>query len=64
VEQGLLDELVVYSAPILLGPDARAMLQLPPLARLADRLQFELLATERIDDDLKLVLRPRKAPAS
>lgn len=62
VQDGLLDELIVYSAPVLLGPDARAMLQLPPLARLADRLQFELLATERIDDDLKLVLRPRKAP--
>lgn len=64
VEQGLVDELIVYIAPILLGPDARAMLQLPPLERLADRLQFALHSSERVDDDLKLVLRPQKRQPS
>ncbi len=34
VREGLFDELVVYLAPTLLGPDARALLGLPPLAGL------------------------------
>ncbi len=59
VELGLADELIVYIAPLLLGADARAMLQLPHLERLADRLQFQLQCSERIGEDLKLVLRPQ-----
>ena len=59
LDAGLVDELIVYMAPVVLGPDARPMLQLPRLERLADRLQFDLLRSERIGTDLKLVLRPQ-----
>lgn len=59
VQLGLADELIVYIAPVLLGPQARAMFELPPLERLADRLQFQLHRSEHIGDDLKLVLRPQ-----
>jgi diaminohydroxyphosphoribosylaminopyrimidine deaminase/5-amino-6-(5-phosphoribosylamino)uracil reductase len=58
IEAGLADELIVYIAPVLLGPDARPMLQLPRLEKLADRLQFALHRTETMGSDLKLVLRP------
>lgn len=58
VEQALADELIVYMAPSLLGSEARPMLQLPQLARLADRLQWRFHTSEKIGDDLKLVLRP------
>ena len=59
LDAGLVDELIVYMAPVVLGPDARPMLQLPRLERLADRIQFDLLRSERIGTDLKLVLRPQ-----
>ena len=59
VELGLADELIVYIAPVLLGPQARAMFEMPPLERLADRLQFRLHRSETVGDDLKLVLRPQ-----
>jgi diaminohydroxyphosphoribosylaminopyrimidine deaminase/5-amino-6-(5-phosphoribosylamino)uracil reductase len=59
LELGLADELIVYLAPILLGPDARSMLQLPLIERLDDRLQFELRSSEQLGPDLKLVLRPQ-----
>lgn len=59
LDAGLVDELIVYMAPVVLGPDARPMLQLPRLERLADRIQFDFLRSERIGDDLKLVLRPQ-----
>jgi diaminohydroxyphosphoribosylaminopyrimidine deaminase/5-amino-6-(5-phosphoribosylamino)uracil reductase len=58
IDAGLADELIVYIAPVLLGPDARPMLQLPRLEKLADRLQFALHRTEAMGSDLKLVLRP------
>jgi len=59
IEAGLVDELIVYLAPVLLGPDARPMLRLPPLERLADRVQFTLQRTEAMGSDVKLVLRPQ-----
>lgn len=58
LELGLADELIVYIAPILLGPDARAMLQLPRIDRLDDRLQFALRGSAAIGADLKLVFAP------
>jgi len=61
LELGLADELIVYIAPILLGPEARPMAQLPRLDRLDDRLQFHLRRSEICGADLKLVLMP--APA-
>lgn len=56
--QGLADELIVYVAPKLLGPDARAMANLPALDRLEDACRYTLTASERIGDDLRLTLRP------
>lgn len=59
LELGLADELIVYLAPILLGPDARPLLQLPLIQRLEDGLHFQLHGSEQIGADLKLVLRPQ-----
>lgn len=55
----LADELIVYLAPKLLGPDARPLLQLPLIESLDDGIQFNLHSTEHIEPDLKLVLRPQ-----
>src|SRR4030095_4447080 len=52
------DELMVYIAPIVLGPEARAMALLPPLYRIEDVLRYTLHGMQRIGADVKLVLRP------
>jgi diaminohydroxyphosphoribosylaminopyrimidine deaminase/5-amino-6-(5-phosphoribosylamino)uracil reductase len=52
VRQGLFDELVVYLAPTLLGPDARALLDLPPLAGLAQRTALRFTGCRAVGDDL------------
>ena len=54
---GLVDELLVYVAPKLLG-DGRGLAALPPLARLDDALGFAFVDVGRIGDDLRLLLRP------
>jgi diaminohydroxyphosphoribosylaminopyrimidine deaminase/5-amino-6-(5-phosphoribosylamino)uracil reductase len=58
LELGLADELIVYLAPIVLGPEARPMLQLPTLGRLDASPRFKLKSSEQIGDDLKLIFRP------
>ena len=55
-----MDELIVYLAPKLLGPDARPLLRLPLIESLDDGIQFDLHSTERMGPDLKLVLRPQR----
>lgn len=54
----LADEVVVYVAPMLLGPDARAMAGLPSLSGLDQAQRYTLHGVDRIGDDVRLVLRP------
>jgi diaminohydroxyphosphoribosylaminopyrimidine deaminase/5-amino-6-(5-phosphoribosylamino)uracil reductase len=56
----LCDELIVYFAPRVLGPDARAMFDLPSIQRLQDSLQFRLQGAESIGPDLKVSLTRRE----
>ena len=58
LRQGLADELLLYVAPKLLGPTARALVELPPLATLTDAPGFTFLDSQRIGEDLRLRLRP------
>ncbi len=60
VRRGLVDEIVVYLAPVVLGDLARGLFNLPPLARMCDRCEFEWREVARIGDDLRLTLRPRR----
>jgi diaminohydroxyphosphoribosylaminopyrimidine deaminase / 5-amino-6-(5-phosphoribosylamino)uracil reductase len=55
---GLVDELLVYVAPRLVG-SGRALAALAPIARLDEALGFEFTSIERVGADLRLLLRPR-----
>jgi diaminohydroxyphosphoribosylaminopyrimidine deaminase/5-amino-6-(5-phosphoribosylamino)uracil reductase len=56
LREGLVDELLVYLAPRLLGP-GRGLAAIGPLERLADSLNFEFFDMQRVGDDLRLRLR-------
>lgn len=62
---GLVDELVVYVAPLLLGDAARGLATLPGLERMAQRLEFDWRDVRIVGRDLRLTLAPRgpAAPA-
>ncbi len=53
----LVDELVLYLAPCLLGPQAQPLAQLPMLQRLDDRFSLRFQSVERIGDDLRIIAR-------
>ena len=57
LQQGLVDELIVYQAPCLLGNATRPMVDFNPLS-LAQQLRFEYHHHERIGNDMKLTLLP------
>jgi diaminohydroxyphosphoribosylaminopyrimidine deaminase/5-amino-6-(5-phosphoribosylamino)uracil reductase len=56
LREGLFDELIVYLAPTLLGPDARALADLPLLAELDARMRLKFAGIERVGDDLRLTM--------
>lgn len=62
IQAGLIDELLVYQAPCILG-DGRGMFDMPVLRTLADARRFKLIDMQRIGDDLRLRLRPETACA-
>ncbi len=51
----LVDELVLYMAPKLLGDSARGLLSLPPLTALADAVELNLMDVRQIGSDLRLI---------
>lgn len=58
----LVDELLVYTAPRLLGP-GRGMAALPELAALEAALAFDFIDCQRTGTDLRLLVRRRGADA-
>ncbi len=55
---GLVDELLLYIAPVLLGDSARPLLHLPTLADMAARWQLRTLDQRMLGEDMRLLLRP------
>jgi diaminohydroxyphosphoribosylaminopyrimidine deaminase/5-amino-6-(5-phosphoribosylamino)uracil reductase len=59
---GLVDEVVLYLAPVVLGDSARPLFALPaPLSSLEARYRFAFHDVQRIGDDLRVTLRPTQA---
>ncbi|HWU77857.1 MAG TPA: bifunctional diaminohydroxyphosphoribosylaminopyrimidine deaminase/5-amino-6-(5-phosphoribosylamino)uracil reductase RibD [Rhodanobacter sp.] len=56
---GLVDELLLYIAPVLLGDAARPLMQLPLLSDMSKRWQLEIVDRRILGDDLRLRLRSR-----
>jgi diaminohydroxyphosphoribosylaminopyrimidine deaminase/5-amino-6-(5-phosphoribosylamino)uracil reductase len=56
---GLVDELLLYIAPIILGERARPMFDGLPIDTMAERLSMRIVETRRIGEDVRLLLRPR-----
>ncbi|MFS2222434.1 bifunctional diaminohydroxyphosphoribosylaminopyrimidine deaminase/5-amino-6-(5-phosphoribosylamino)uracil reductase RibD [Pantoea sp. B65] len=56
---GVVDEVIVYLAPKLLGDSARGLCQLPGLTQLADAPEFSFSDVRQVGADLRLTLSPR-----
>lgn len=54
----LVDELVIYMAPVLLGADAHPLVRLSGITTMAGRVEFSISDLSRVGPDLRITLRP------
>ena len=59
LQAGLIDELVVYVAPNIMGDAARGLVRMPGLEHLSERVELEYRDVRQIGSDLRLTLTPR-----
>ncbi|BCQ43597.1 hypothetical protein ERHA55_11240 [Erwinia rhapontici] len=58
LQAGVVDELIVYLAPKLLGDNGRGLCQLPGLEHLTDAPAFAFSDVRQVGPDLRLTLTP------
>ncbi|MHB1291101.1 MAG: bifunctional diaminohydroxyphosphoribosylaminopyrimidine deaminase/5-amino-6-(5-phosphoribosylamino)uracil reductase RibD [Sulfuricella sp.] len=58
VRQGLVDEFVIYFAPLLLGDRARGMFDLPELIAMGERRELRLIDVAMVGRDLRIRALP------
>ena len=56
---GLVDELVLYLAPHLLGSDARGLFNIPGLGDMADRVALDIQDVRAIGKDWRITAKPK-----
>ncbi len=60
VSAGLVDELVLYIAPHLMGAGARGLLELPGLEGMQDRLELDIMDVRQVGKDMRITARPQR----
>ena len=59
LEANLIDEIIVYVAPILMGHDARSLFQLPAIKTMADRIELEFTNIHMVGEDCRITAKIR-----
>ena len=62
LDEALVDELIIYVAPKLLGPQARPLMEMSELRTLDAAPIFTVVETRQIGDDVRLRVRPQRRP--
>ncbi len=57
LDEGLVDELLIYMAPCILGDTAKGMFHLPPLESLAGRRNVRITDITRVGEDIRIMAR-------
>ena len=57
LEAGLVDELVLYLAPMLLGDTARGLFALPALSKMDERKNLSLRDVRQVGNDMRIIAR-------
>ncbi len=57
LEQGLVDELIIYQAPHLMGNKGRGLFLLPGIARMADRIALQVTDLRQVGTDIRITAK-------
>jgi diaminohydroxyphosphoribosylaminopyrimidine deaminase / 5-amino-6-(5-phosphoribosylamino)uracil reductase len=58
LQAGVVDELVVYLAPSLIGDTGRGMFALPELTDLSQKIMLSVRDVQRVGEDIRVIARP------
>jgi diaminohydroxyphosphoribosylaminopyrimidine deaminase/5-amino-6-(5-phosphoribosylamino)uracil reductase len=58
LRQGLIDELIVYLAPHIMGDGARGLFRLPGLESMAERYALKVIDLRQIGPDIRITAKP------
>ena len=58
LEAQLIDEMVIYVAPLLMGDAARGLYRLPHLQQMADRIELDICDVRAVGKDLRITATP------
>ena len=64
LQEELIDEVLLYTAPVLLGDGAAGLFRMAPLSDMANRPAFKVLEAGRVGPDVRLVLTPGAPPGN
>jgi diaminohydroxyphosphoribosylaminopyrimidine deaminase/5-amino-6-(5-phosphoribosylamino)uracil reductase len=57
MESSLIDEFIIYTAPVILGCDSQAMLKLP-FKKMSEKISLNILELTQVANDLKIRAKP------
>ncbi|MGO4775139.1 RibD family protein, partial [Lysobacter sp. 2RAB21] len=60
LDQGLVDEVLVYVAPVLLGENARPLFDGLGIEAMTHKLQLDVIDVRRLGEDTRVLLQPRR----
>ena len=60
LQQGLIDELVIYMAPVLMGNAARGLFHLPGLESMADKIELQIQDIRAVGVDWRITAQVRQ----
>jgi len=63
LQAGLIDEMVVYMAPLLMGDNARGLFRLPQLVSMADKIPLQIQDVRAVGNDWRITAKPVKHAA-
>ena len=65
LQAGLIDELIIYVAPLLMGDNARGLFRLPGLEQMQDKIELNITDVRAVGQDLRLTasVKPKQNKA-
>ena len=55
---GLVDELLLYVAPVILGSEARPLFDGLDIGQMSERMRMRIVETRRLGEDVRVLLEP------
>jgi diaminohydroxyphosphoribosylaminopyrimidine deaminase/5-amino-6-(5-phosphoribosylamino)uracil reductase len=53
LESGLIDEFIIYTAPVILGSDTKPMMEIP-LMKMSEKIKLNILDIRKIGEDIRI----------